>query len=362
MHSHFYKLKNWVTKHERILSALALFAGFVVDALTLRRIDNLYENLVFVSYFLIVGFSIVAINYIEAGLYEREWVGRMHPFLLLLIQFAFGGLFSAFSIFYFRSGSLLSSWPFFLIILALLIGNESLRKQYERLILQVSLLFIALFFFMIFAVPVLLDRMGPFIFILSGVMALLVAAGFVYLLWRLAPERVMKSKRALMYSISFIFIAINVLYFLNLIPPIPLSLKHAGVYHSIVRVGGGYAVEEEKQSGLSAFQIFENIHVKEGGKLYVYSAIFAPNNISTTVVHNWRHFDSVNNRWISLGKIPYTVIGGTDRGYRGYTYNENLREGKWTVNIETERGQVIGRVTFEVVYDVSSPELVEKVL
>jgi hypothetical protein len=342
-----------------VLATLALFSGFVVDALTLRRIDNLYENAVFLSYFLIIGFSVIAINYIEAGRYEREWVGRTHPFLLLFIQFAFGGLFSGFSIFYFRSGSLISSWPFLVILLALLIGNDRLRKQYERLTLQVSLLFVALFFFTIFAVPVFLGRMGPLIFALSGFVTLVLVAGFVYFLSHLVPERVERSQRPIIYSVASIFLAVNLLYFTNLIPPIPLSLKDAGVYHSIQRAGGGYIAEKEDRTFISGLQVFEDFHVNRGEPLYVYSAVFAPTNISIKVVHNWKRFDSKTNRWVSVDRIPYTVIGGSDRGYRGYTRKSNLEEGKWTVNVETERGQVIGRTTFEVVHSDQPAELEE---
>ncbi len=360
--SHFNNLKNWITKHERKLSSFALFAGFVFDAFTMQRIDNLYTNSVFSFYFLLLGFSIILINYIEAGKYEREWVGRMHPFLLILTQFAFGGLFSDFLIFYFRSGSLLSSWPFLAVLIILLIGNEYLRKQYERLIFQVSSLFVALFFFAIFIVPVVLRQMGPFIFILSGVIALGLVAGFIYLLGRLVPERVQQSKRLLICSITFLFLFINVLYFTNLIPPIPLSLKQTGVYHSIQHVGGDYVVKEEKHSFLSAFEVFEDIHIKKGEPVYVYSAVFAPTDINVTVVHNWLHFDSKIERWVSVSRIPYTVIGGTDRGYRGYTQKTNLEEGKWRVNIETDRGQIMGRAAFEVVYDDQPAEMLEKVL
>ncbi len=360
--SHFSDLKKWVGRHERKLSSVALLSGFVVDALTLRRIDNLYENSVFAFYFLAIGLSIVAINYIEAGKYEREWVGRLHPFLLMLIQFAFGGLFSGFFVFYYRSGSLVSSWPFFIILLVLLFGNEGLRKQYERLILQVSLLFVALFFFTIFSVPVVLGRMGPIIFSLSGVISLALVAGFVYILGRLVPERVHKNKRYIAFSVLATFAAINFLYFAKLIPPIPLSLKNAGVYQTIRHVGGDYIATEETQSFLSSLQVFENIHVKKGDSLNVYTAVFAPNNINVTIVHNWKHFDTEANRWVSVSRIPYSVIGGTDRGYRGYTTKSNLAEGKWTVNVETDREQVIGRVTFEVVYSDDPVELVEKVL
>jgi hypothetical protein len=286
----------------------------------------------------------------------------MHPFLLLFIQFAFGGLFSGFSIFYFRSGSLISSWPFIVILVALLVGNDMLRKQYERLTLQVSLLFVALFFFTIFAVPVVLGRMGPIIFGLSGIIALVLVASFVYFLGRLVPERVESSKRSLIFSLASIFLVVNALYFTNLIPPIPLSLKDTGVYHSIQRVGRTYIAKEEQHTFLSGLQVFEDIHMRRGGSLSVYSAVFAPTDISITVVHNWRRFDPNISRWVSVSRIPYTVIGGADQGYRGYTTKSNLEEGKWTVNIETDRGQVIGRATFEVVYSDQPAEVAEKEL
>jgi hypothetical protein len=108
--------------------------------------------------------------------------------------------------------------------------------------------------------------------------------------------------------------------------------------------------------------VFENIHIQKGQPLFVYGAVFAPKNLSTTVVHNWRRFDSKIGRWVSVSRIPYTVIGGIDRGYRGYTQKSNLEEGRWTVNVETDRGQVIGRITFEVVYDNKTPTLVQKTL
>jgi hypothetical protein len=237
-----------------------------------------------------------------------------------------------------------------------------MKRQYTRLVFQITLLFVALFFFTIFFVPVLANSMGPWIFILSGLLALALVGLFVSLLSRLVTERIHQSRKFIIYSVVSVYLLINLLYFTNLIPPIPLSLKDAGVYHSISRSGTGYTAQEEVHSGFAALQFFENIHIKEGDPLYVYSAVFAPNNIRTEVVHHWKYFDEGAGKWLSITKIPYTIVGGTDRGHRGYSMKSNLMEGEWTVNIETTRGQVIGRVTFEVVYDNGTPRLKEKSL
>ena len=362
MHERIYKIRDWVKQHERHLSSLALLSGFIVDALTLKRVDTLYENLVLIGYFVLIACGIVLLNLIEARRVTGLWALRISPWLPLLIQFAFGGLFSGFTVFYFKSGSIVSSWPFLLILVSLLVGNEMLKRQYARLVFQITFFFVALFFFTIFFIPVLINHMGAWAFILSGIVALGLISTFVYFLSHLVEERIRQNRKFICMAVASAYLFINVLYFTNLIPPIPLSLKDSGVYHSITRTEEGYVVKEEVQSGWGRLQLFENIHIKEGDPLYVYSAVFAPNNIRIAVVHHWRYFDSTMGKWISVSKIPYTIVGGTDRGHRGYTMKSNLAVGEWTVNIETERGQIIGRVTFEVVHDTTVPDLIEKVL
>jgi hypothetical protein len=355
VYDRFYKIRDWIKKYERHLSSLALISGFIIDALTLKRVDTLYENAVILCYFTLITIGILTLNLVEARKLAGLWWQRISPFLPLLIQFAFGGLFSGFTIFYFRSGSVASSWPFILVLVALLFGNEFFKRQYSRLVFQVTIFFVSLFFFTIFFIPILVNDMGSWVFILSGATAVALITIFVYVLSVFVPERIHQNRRYLVISIATFFIAINLLYFTNLIPPIPLSLKNAGVYHEIVRTPDGYTATEEVLSQWNSWQFFENIHIKEGEPLYVYSAVFAPHNLKTGVVHNWRYFDDEEGRWVSVSKIPYTIVGGTDRGHRGYSMKTNLKEGAWTVNVETVRGQVIGRITFEVVFDDQEP-------
>lgn len=362
MKERIHAIKIWFEKYERHLSSLALVGGFIVDSLTLRRVDLLLEDLAIISYLSLVAIGIIVLNVIDARKYSGKLADNLSYLLPLIIQFGFGGLFSGFTIFYFRSGSFVTSWPFIIILISLLLGNELLRKHYARLLFQVTTFFTALFFFLIFFIPVLLDKIGPWIFVLSGVSTLALTVIFISILFYFVPERVVSHKRILIYTIAFIFSLINLLYFTNLIPPIPLILNASGVYHNLIINDFGYTAFEEKKTYLDKIQFFPNIHIKKGEALYVYSAVFAPANLKTEIVHNWKHFDETAERWLSISKIPYTIVGGNVGGYRGYSTKSNLSPGLWAVEVETSRGQVIGRITFEIIYVNESPKLEEKIL
>ncbi len=316
----------------------------------MRRVDLPFENIVLIGYFVLIAVGIFLLNLSDLRMYRGPFAANLPYILPIVIQFAFGGLFSGFVIFYFRSGSLAASWPFIILLISLLLGNEFLRRHYVRLVFQVTTFFTALFFFTIFFVPVLISAMGAWIFILSGMVALVITVIFIYGLFLSIPIRVRESTKPLAYSIGTVFLLINILYFLNLIPPIPLSLKQAGVYHNVYKEGDNYFVKEEAHSKFDWLKIFQDVHVVKGDPVYVYSAIFAPNGISVEVVHNWKYFDKSIQRWISVSRIPYVISGGADRGHRGYSFKSNLREGDWSVDVETTRGQVIGRVLFSVEY------------
>ncbi len=142
---------------------------------------------------------------------------------------------------------------------------------------------------------------------------------------------------------------VNILYFTNLIPPIPLSLKDAGMYHSISRDGdGNYVLSYEDLGWRKYFQMFPIFTEVYGEPVYAFSAIFSPSNLNTTIVHEWEWFDETQGRWVSESKVELPLIGGRDGGFRTYSVQLNLQPGTWRVNVETERGQVIGRLRFTI--------------
>ena len=139
----FEKGKNFVEKYDKYLGFVALAFGFTVDNLTLTRIDLLLDNVILFTYLAIAGIAIIVIN-----AYPNATVSRWLP---LVMQYAFGGLFSGYVVFYTRSGSLFGSLPFILILIFLLVGNEFFRRRYERKIFQAGMYYIAVFSFSFFS-------------------------------------------------------------------------------------------------------------------------------------------------------------------------------------------------------------------
>lgn len=357
-------IEAFYEKYEKHISPLVFVGGFIFDNLTLQRVDFLFDNLVMIFYLIISGGSIVLLNYYHEYLPQRSFAIRIERLLPLFIQFTFGGLFSAFFIFYIRSATFSSSWPFILILLFLFIGNEFFIEHYQKITFQVSIYFLAIFSFFIFFIPVILKTMGAAIFLLSGVISLLFILLFSITLFNVVPKQYKENRTNLRNSIFSIFIIINILYFSNLIPPIPLSLKDAGVYHFIEREGNNYIVIGEKKEWYEPLLFFipETVDLEVSLPLYVFSSVFAPTDLDTRIIHDWQYFDDNTDKWLSATKITFPIMGGRDEGYRGFSKKENLFEGKWRVDVKTERNQIIGRIRFNIKTKMSEVELKEQIL
>src|SRR3989344_7848187 len=97
------RIKELYERHERLIMISGLIGGFIFDNLTLRRIDYLSDFLVLAAYLIVATVSIVAINVVEERFYNRPKILRLHSWLVFLTQFAFGALWSGFTVFYTRS-------------------------------------------------------------------------------------------------------------------------------------------------------------------------------------------------------------------------------------------------------------------
>jgi len=319
---------------------VAFIAGFVFDYLTLTRIDRLYDNLVVLAYVLIAGLIIVSLYYFKDGRFT---------FLPIALLFVFGNLFSAFLVFYSRSASLAASWPFILILIGLLVGNDFFKAFYSKLVFRLSVYYFILFSYFIFVVPLVVGRMGGGIFVLSGAVSLAVIGLFVHALRKIDAGALDSVKRRLAWSIGAVFLAVNVFYFTNLIPPIPLSLKEAGVYYGVERTSdGAYETEDTDRRWYEVFHRYKRMPLDKGGEIYVFSSVFAPTKLRTNIVHDWQYYDSELDEWQSVTRIEFAVVGGRDGGYRGFSKKSSLSSGYWRANIETPNGLLIGRVKFLV--------------
>jgi hypothetical protein len=97
------------------------------------------------------------------------------------------------------------------------------------------------------------------------------------------------------------------------------------------------------------------------GKVFVYSAVFAPVGLSTTIVHHWQRYDGRHRRWTPVSDVAFRIQGGRDAGYRGYSVFSKATPGQWRVDITTADDRPLGRVRFAVAAG-PPPSTIAKVL
>jgi len=82
--------------------------------------------------------------------------------------------------------------------------------------------------------------------------------------------------------------------------------------------------------------------------VYCFTAVFAPVALNTTVYHHWYFRTNSSKPFTHADKIPIQIAGGREGGYRAYTFKQRLDPGDWRVDVETEDGRVVGRVSVVV--------------
>lgn len=338
-------------------NALAFILGFIWDNFMLSRIDHRFANIMLGTYLFLSFVCVLVLNMHEAKRAKGRQPARYTVWLTPLLQFCFGSLFSAYIIFYTRSASLAVNWPFLVFLVLLVFGNEIFRKQYSRPPFQLAILFIVLFSYAIFSLPVFFGVMGPAVFLLSGLVSLAFISLTAYLVARTAPERFASSRRWFFINTFFLYSLFNYAYFTNIIPPVPLALKEIGVYHSVLRGDNDtYRLVFEPGRWYPLVDDTALVYRRSDGKpVYVFGAVFAPTRLSIPIFHRWQKFDESKNEWSSTDVLQFPIVGGRDDGYRGYSLKRNITDGLWRVDVETLRRELIGRVEFEVVSTTTPP-------
>lgn len=368
----FDRVRGWYGRFERPISSLSLVGGFVFDALTLRRVDLFWDNIWVVGHLVIVTTCAIWLNLLdneadEHGMRPEQNPQKLHFWLVNVMQFFFGGILSTYLVFYFRSGTFAASWPFLLILAAAFAANEAFKRHYARLAFQITLLFLAFYAFAIYLLPILTHEISTGIFILSGIVSLAAIGLVIALLRTFARERFAgKSGWLIMGVVVGVLALINGLYFLHLIPPLPLSLMDGEIYQEFTANGpGNYTAEHEDQGGIGIVQTVKNffdanetVHIVSGDPLFAYTSIFAPTALDTDIIHEWQYYDATQGKWITRGRITLPITGGANNGWQTFSEEFGITAGRWRVNVLTPAGGVIGRLDFTVATQTAEPTLV----
>ncbi len=339
-----------------ILPAVFFFAGVTYDSLTLTRIDRLLDNLLLLLYLAVLGVLVILTGRFQLGLIpptsdHTSWnvlslVHRAKPHFAKGLQFLLGGLLSAYVIFYSQSTSFSSTAIFLGVIVTFLIGNEFLQNRYSSLKMLISLFALVTFSFFTFFLPVLTGWMNSLVFLTGAFITGVIVWKVVRLTLQGLPHASLPTAFAISLPAFGLVVLCTVLYFLNWIPPIPLSLKFGGIYNQIEKIQDAYLLTYEKGPWY-AIGKQSNDRMGIDAPVYCFSSVFAPVTLQTTIYHHWqwRSFDDTKS-FITTDRIPITITGGRETGYRSYTTKHRVQPGEWRVNVETEDGRILGRMTF----------------
>lgn len=358
------------------LPAVFFFAGVIFDVLTLNRIDSLLDNLTLLLYLSLLGGLIVVTA--RADLKERFAGGqlnntegkapaasgllmaRVRPYYPHAIQFLLGGLFSAYAIFYLQSASLTATAVFFALLVGLLVGNEFLHDRLSNLRLLVSLYALTVFSFLTFFIPVLTGFMNTAVFLIGAILGATVTVGVVRLVYRGIADRL--PREAFLTSLPAVgLIGLLVgFYFLNWIPPVPLSMKFGGIYHTVGKADGAYQLTFE-QGAWYQFWKRSDDPFRGGAPAYCFTAVFAPVDLHTTIYHRWQYRPHGSGAFSTTDRVAFAISGGREKGYRGHTVKQLVQPGDWRVDVETAEGRIIGRVSFRVEEQNGAPPVFETI-
>lgn len=344
------RFRAFIRKHQKSAPVIFFILGFIWDSLTLGSIDRLYDRFILCLYLASLSGCLYLFNLADDGKWKGTFLERYEDYFPLAIQFFLGGLCSAYVIFFFRSVSFTKTISFFVILVFLLFANELLKKRISNKYLQFGTYFFVNFTFFTFFIPVLVNAMNTFIFIVSGGISLSSTLFLITFIYGKSPStRRELNKTKLINLILIIYASINLFYFFNLIPPVPLAMEEGIVAQHIVKENGTYTVTYKDEGLLSVFD--KKIRYKENDSLFIFTSIFAPADLKKKVNHHWQWKNPRTQKWETSDKIKFEITGGREGGYRGYTYKTNMLEGKWKVDVTTDNEMILGRISFLLVYD-----------
>jgi hypothetical protein len=236
---------------------------------------------------------------------------------------------------YYASATLTSLNAFFLLLLVVMALLATFDPWYRAIVhprpwLGYILLAVSIFAALNVALP--LVGLPPYVSLLASAFAASVAVTPVV---RRASGRTWRAALRVTLAIGVVAATLAAVG-RAWIPPAPLFMARAAIMWDVIDLDNIEALPPTISAG----------EVKERG-LVAYTAIYAPAGLRQRVSHVWRHRGQV----IEVVALA-PVLGGRREGYRTYSRKTSFPaepEGRWSVDVVTASGQLIGRLRFRVV-------------
>lgn len=346
-------IKQLISKGWQHASTLIFLFGFVSDSFLLPEFENPATKYLGLSYLVMLAIIIFLREWVVARNTASDIERKAFSVLTFGVSFFSGSALSFVFVYAMRSAALIVSWPLFVILIICMTANEFISSHDYRLTLDIAVYFIAILFYCIFNVPVFFLSVNNAVFFVSIALAALISFAYMFLLQYASEAAEYERGRGYALAIG-VPMFVGMLYFLNVIPAVPLSLKEAGIYHSISRTddaNGAYLGQREIHGKLFDFlPRTETYHMTDSDPgVYFFSSVGAPAQIAAPITHVWEYYDEQAKTWVTSTTVSFNLSGGRKEGYRAYSMKENLHEGLWRVTVKVDDKRIVGRLRFYIV-------------
>ena len=348
-------------RHLLSWNLLFFVAGFVFDIFATRAgVDHGLMIVQQVIYLAVIG-AILYVDFVRDAqpdaLPMPRWLERLWKYRSAAFHFCLGTLMNLYSLFFLMSASLFSSIVFVVILFGVVVLNELHAVRRRGLDVKVAFYVLCIFCFWSLMIPIALGSIGRLTFLLSFAATLAMLFGFVIALRRrIGGAQLVRRLVSPGLAVSLLFL---LMYWVGLIPPVPIAARTMGVYHRVERVGDDFRLYYEP-SWWRVWRSDDRRFVAEPGDVVnVFFAIYAPTRFDDTVVVRWS-FRDPRSGWQDSDRIPIRITGGREQGFRGVATKENYGPGDWRVFVETRDGREIARLRFAIAIGTVNPERVFK--
>lgn len=347
-----HRLRLYYERNESQFAVLSFICGFLFDIVTIERVDSWY-TIGQQGIYLALIMTVLVQMFFEQGKPPLDIVGLpalkrwYYEYRSAAIHFFLGTLLNLYTIFFFKSSSLLVSASFMAFLVFLLIANETRRFKSMGLAFKFGLLSLCGFSFFVYVTPIFAGSIGPAVFLASMAIGCLPLAAATWWVRGSAPELFPHARKQILVPLGCVLVGFLVFYQLRLIPPAPLSIRFIGVYHAVERTNGTYRLSHQRPFWRFWQNGDQEFIAQPGDRVYVFFRIFSPTRFSDQVLMRW-YWRNGERRWLRQDSIPINIVGGREQGFRGYGFKSNYQPGRWKVQVETTDGREIGRVYFDL--------------
>jgi Protein of unknown function (DUF2914) len=348
----FGRLRLYYQKNEQRIAVLSFICGFLFDILMVDRADSWHAIAQQLAYLAVILAALTQM-FLEDGrpqpdpaslFFLKRWY---YQYRTALVHFFLGTLLNVYTIFFFKSSSLLVSFGFLAFLVLLLWANESERVKSMGLPFKFTLLCLCSMCFAANVVPIFIGSIGTTVFLVSMLAGCLPVIGVVWWIRKKRPDHFSRARRQMLVPLGGVLAGFLVFYYFRLIPPVPLSIPFIGVYHAVEKTPDTYRLSHQRP----IWRIWQNgdqeFVAQPGDRVFVFFRIFSPTRFSDQVQMRWYWKDEARG-WLLQDTIPIKIVGGRAEGFRGYGFKSNYQPGEWKVQVETTDSREIGRVYFSL--------------